>query len=34
MNEFDKSKKQDKVKAPNNLELLQIDKPYIDKILY
>lgn len=34
MNEFDKSKKHDKVKATYILELLQVDKPSIDKILY
>ena len=34
MNEFDKSKKLDKVKAAYILELLQVDKPSIDKILY
>ena len=34
MNEFDKSKEHDKVKAAYILELLQVDKPSIDKILY
>jgi hypothetical protein len=34
MNEFDKSKKHDKVKAAYILELLQVAKPAIDKILY
>ena len=34
MNEFDKSKEHDKVKAAFILELLQVDKPSIDKILY
>jgi len=34
MNEFDSSKKHDKVKAAYILELLQVDKPSIDKILY
>jgi hypothetical protein len=34
MNEFDKSKNHDKVKAAYILELLQVDKPSIDKILY
>ena len=34
MDEFDKSKKHDKVKAEYILELLQVDKPSIDKILY
>ena len=34
MNEFDKSKIHDKVKAAYILELLQVDKPSIDKILY
>jgi hypothetical protein len=34
MNEFDKSKTQDKVKAAFILESLQVDKPSIDKILY
>ncbi|MDN3657475.1 hypothetical protein QWZ08_17615 [Ferruginibacter paludis] len=34
MDEFDKSKIHDKVKAAYILELLQVDKPSIDKILY
>jgi hypothetical protein len=34
MKEFDKSKNHDKVKAAYILELLQVDKPSIDKILY
>ena len=34
MDEFDKSKINDKVKAAYILELLQVDKPSIDKILY
>ena len=33
MNEFDKSKKHDKVKAAYILELLKVDKPSIYKIL-
>jgi hypothetical protein len=33
MDEFDNSKKHDKVKAAYILELLQVDKPSIDKIL-
>jgi len=33
MNEFDKSKMHDKIKAAYILELLQVDKPSIDKIL-
>ena len=34
MNEFDKSKENDKIKAAYILELLQVDKPSIDKTLY
>lgn len=34
MNEFDKSKEHDKFKAAFILELLQVDKPSIDKIFY
>jgi hypothetical protein len=33
MDEFDKTKKHDKVKAAYILEMLQVDKPSIDKIL-
>lgn len=33
MDEFGKSKKHDKVKAAYILEVLQVDKPSIDKIL-
>ena len=33
MNEFDKYKKNDKPKAAYILELLQVDKPSIEKIL-
>ena len=33
MNKFDKSKKHDKVKAAYILDVLQVDKPSIDKIL-
>jgi hypothetical protein len=33
MNEFDKAKKNDKAKAAYILEVLQVDKPSIDKIL-
>lgn len=34
IDEFDKSKIQDKAKAVYILELLRVDKPSIDKILY
>jgi hypothetical protein len=34
MSEFDKSKNHDKVKAAYILELLQVDKSSIDKILF
>lgn len=33
MDEFDKAKKNDKAKARRILELLQVDKPSIDKII-
>lgn len=33
MDEFDRTKKSDKAKASRILELLQVDKPYVDKIL-
>ena len=33
MDEFDRAKKKDKVKARRILELLQVDKPSIDKII-
>jgi hypothetical protein len=33
MNEFDKAKRLDKDKARKILELLQVDKPSIDKII-
>lgn len=33
MDEFNRAKKKDKVKARSILELLQVDKPSIDKII-
>jgi hypothetical protein len=33
MDEFDKAKKNDKTKASRILELLQVDRPSIDKII-